>query len=429
MTAEATGTSQSTTIVNGQTSSSLTTEYTLTPVRSGSSTIGPITATVDGRSLASTPLHLEVSGSATSTGAPPAVAPSPGSARGPAFVTAEVDNKTPYVGQPIHYVLRFYHSGGAKLIGQAQYPTTTGFINKESLPPRSYEATVGGRAYRVEEAGITLLPTSAGSFEVGSTRLRCSMPIEGPPLRGAPGSASVGLALDQDLLGLLAGSDQKELSTPPVAVTVRSTPAEGRPDDFTGAVGHPLLQASLDRARARVGEAVSLELVLKGPDLDLVEAPPLPDMPGLRMAGSLSNSVTGERRFTVTLIPTQPGKLEVPAITMSVLSPSNNRYERLTTAPLTLKVDPGPAAVVTPEAEKPVPRQLWPKPTFWPTLALAVAFLALGKSSRRHGPTGRFLAVARRYNMPRRPSLLLRRKGRTQHHEVYVYHDHEHQKL
>ena len=365
--------SQNTEIVNGVLTSSLNLQYVLTPKQLGSFRIGPITAEVDGQTVSSQPLQLQVVES-------PDSAPLPQSAaQGPAFVSAEVDNKTPYVGQAVTYKLRFCHRPGVSLASQPRLPQTTGFISKPVQAEKSYTTADG---YEVNEVTFTLIPTAPGKLEVGSTRVSCHIPF-----------SSQGMQDESDLFHLLQGAGEQELVTEPIALQVQSTPAEGRPADFTGGIGRFTLQAELDSPSGKVGQPVGVELSVRGPEgLELVGAPTLPDLPGFRVLGVApvkGAESAGMRKFTATLVPTQAGRLEIPAISMSSFDPESRRYQSTATTPLSLEVAAAAAPVsqaepgLRPQHGDASPRSvdLLNTPIFWglqaiPLLLLGAAWLA-----------------------------------------------------
>lgn len=350
---------------NGDVSMSMTRTYVLSPKKVGKFAIGPIKANENGQTAQSEPLQVEVvqgvpsrtSQATSQTSTPPAVRqgglqpPPPGTrARGAAFVTAEVDNANPYVGQGITYILRFYHNEGVSG-GNLQYPDTTGFINEELPPQKRYRTMIDGRAYDVNELRVALFPTAEGTKEIGAAHLRCRV-IMLPRFPTMPG-------MDPDFDSMLAESVDRELVSDSVKVNVRPLPTEGQPEDFTGAVGHYVLDAHLDDEKdARVGQALNLELSIIGEgDVNLIQAPHLPPMADFKAYPAVASGdlikknykVTGTRKFTVVLVPNKAGRLEIPPVTMSYFDPADGKYHTLTTRSMEVAVAPGagPAAAST----------------------------------------------------------------------------------
>lgn len=366
------GRAQNVRIVNGDVSVSVTLTYLLTPRQAGTFPIGPVRVRAGGREAASAPLTVEVSKANAGTSPPPVTSrypsmppgfpalppgfpapPFPGGrmripamptatpepeGRGPAFVTAEVDTASPVVGQTVTYSLKFFRTPGVELTRQAQYPNTTGFLTEDLPPERTYTKVVEGRTYTVNEVRIAMVPTAEGHYEIGPAHLVCRVPF------------TFG---DDDFDSVLSTASEKELETTPIAIDVRPLP-EGRPADFTGGVGQFTLSASVDAvASARVGQAMNLEIAVKGNgNIKMVQAPRLPAMPGFRVsdpvastdAGARDGRVTGTRKFTVVLVPTKEGKLTVPPVTMAYYDPAAGAYKTLTTKSIPLAAAPGTLA-------------------------------------------------------------------------------------
>lgn len=366
----AAGRSQNVMVVNGTVSSSMSIHYILTPRQVGKYTIGPIQVDANGQTAQTSALSIEVvAGGAQARAPAPKPLPPPWPSvprayprrqgptpdlrgRGPAFVTASVDTKTPYVGQAITYTLRFYHSSGVTLRSN-EFPNTTGFINEDLPPEKTYTTVIDGRPYQVNEVRVALFPTVEGAYKIGPDRLICRIMMNFAPhvphVPHLPG-------FDDDDFGRVFGEvTERELKTDPIKVTVRPLPAEGRPDDFTGAVGNFVLDSHIDGAgRAKLGQALNLELTLTGEgNVNLIQALRLPPTPGFKTyppvtSGSLSKEdykVTGTRKFTFVLVPTKEGTLELPPISVSYFDPKGDgRYHTLTTKPMRIAVAPRPGS-------------------------------------------------------------------------------------
>ena len=360
--------SQQTVVENGVLASSLTLRYILTPKQAGTFPIGPITTEVDGQTVSTQPLQLQVLADSQALPAPAAAD------RGPAYVTAEVDNLHPYVGQAVTYKLRFFHTAGVTLAGQPQLPTTTGFLSQ----PAKAEKTYSAGAYEVNEVTFTLIPSSPGRLQIGSARVPCHLPLED----------------DSDVFNLLNNGGEQALTTDPISLEVQSPPSLGRPADFTGGIGRFTLQARLDSAPARVGQPLELEFSLAGKGLELVGAPQLPALADFRVLGveAARSSPEGTRKFTATLVPTRAGQLEIPAISMASFDPDSKQYVSTSSQPLTLEVAPAAAQPNTSSLENELrpqhpsaaaPSELMFSPRFWALQGVPLAILLAALSPRR----------------------------------------------
>ncbi len=325
-------------VVNGQMTVQIIFNYRLRPLKEGKVEIPSISVVLDGQTYRTVPIPIEVLPGGRPAAAPGAGAETPTALAGKnLFVEAGVDNKTPYLGQQITYIFRFYQATDAQLaLGRPDYqpPRFTNFWGQKVLSQPYYSAAVDGRDYLVTEVHTALFPANPG-------------PLTIPPAR---------LVIPGDLF-------QREivLQTNPVTVAVRPLPA-GAPPDFSGGVGVFKMQASLKPPQGKVNEPLTLRLDIEGPgNVEMLTEPPLPELPGWRVFNSQSTSsseaqgdiVYGRRRFERLIVPGQPGAFTIPAITLSYYDPQAEAYRSLKTDPIHVTIAPG-AAEPPPAASEPV---------------------------------------------------------------------------
>jgi hypothetical protein len=144
------GSSSQISIVNGAVSTQLIYSYRLQPYAPGDLVIDPIGVTLNGQTFTTEPITVQVTqGTGTPPSAPPSNATAPTSTefRGQRyFVEAEVDNPTPFIGEQVNYIFRFYEAFDA--FGQPQYeaPTFTGFWTENQTDQSQYQVQAGGQA-------------------------------------------------------------------------------------------------------------------------------------------------------------------------------------------------------------------------------------------------------------------------------------------
>jgi hypothetical protein len=339
------GTARNFSFVNGRMASATVYTFLLSPKREGSFTIPPI-GVLDGNiRVTSRPLTLTVG--PTAQGAPPGAALPPAQAP-PAtsrrsggnsdpravFLTASAEPATVYVGEQVTLTVRFYQ--GVRILERPDYraPAATGFW-VENLPgERTYYTQVEGRQYHVTELRTALFPTAAGELEIGPATVHCVLeqnPFQDP----------------FSLFGSFARGEPRAVESAPIKITARALPREGRPADWSGAVGKFTIAARLDPPQVKVGEATSLIVRLTGQgNIRSVGDPKLPDVPGLRTFDSGSTIEDqreggifgGVKQLNQVLVAEASGQYPIPAIEYPVFRPDLGRYELIRTQPLTLTV-------------------------------------------------------------------------------------------
>lgn len=175
----------------------------------------------------------------------------------------------------------------------------------------------------------------------------------------------------EDVFGRLAAESRHQLPVKPASVVVTTLPSEGRPDDFAGLIGTVTVTATLDRPRIAAGEGAQFELVVSGRQTELITRPTLALPAGLQAypKDDSGSPPSGERHFRWDLVPANAGEFTIPAIGWSWFDPASRSYRRAQSNPLTLTVVPGrarelvvsgTAVVPAPAPAKPVARAAEP---------------------------------------------------------------------
>ena len=323
---QATGRAHNVNVVNGEMTSSVSFNYAVIPRVAGKITIPPVSITIEGREYKSAPAGIEVS----------QVSPESGSREIPqAFVSAQVDNTRPYVGQQVIYIFKLYSR--TRFLSQPNLapPDFAGFI-AEGLPVRQVNATHDGVVYRVSEVRYALFPASPGQIEIGPAVLRVQIPE-------SDDNSPFGRFF-QTGRGII-------LSSNPVKLEVMPLPLAGKPAVFSGAVGSYRIESSVDHSEVKAGEPVTLSVIISG--LGMVKSLPEPDWPEIPNARRYEtvSSVTAEpagdkvgggKVFKMVLIPQSSGRIRIPPICMTVFNPQTKRYDVLRSQPLNISVKAAP---------------------------------------------------------------------------------------
>lgn len=317
--------------VNGVSSSRHSFTWILAPTRSGRLVIPSLTLVVEGSNYATAPQMVRVSDlPAAPAPGRPATSPSPGMADPEdVFVRAVVEPRDPFVGQPTLLSYRLYSKVEVAGVPQLQeVPPYPDFLARELEGPQKIRATlenVNGQEYRVYVIReMALLPTASGKKVL--PQVTFSVPLRSTSRQG------------RSFFFNLSSVAPVYRRTLPVEINVRPLPREGRPDDFSGAVGQFRMQVQADRETARTGEALGLVVNIQGVgNLKSARAPrlePLPDFtPYDPQEQSLDPTSRGPfataRRWEYILVPHIPGRQPLPAVSFSYFDPESRRYETL----------------------------------------------------------------------------------------------------
>jgi len=135
-------------------------------------------------------------------------------------------------------------------------------------------------------------------------------------------------------------------------LVVKALPDDGRPQDYTGAVGVLRASVRLDASTARVGDPLVLTMRVGGTgNVKLLPRPVLEvswasTVPGTeRVSVDTSGAfVRGYKEFDWILTPTQAGQVELPMLRYSYFDPYRGEYAYAETAPSALSVNDGTLA-------------------------------------------------------------------------------------
>ncbi|MCH7595183.1 MAG: BatD family protein [Planctomycetes bacterium] len=135
-----------------------------------------------------------------------------------------------------------------------------------------------------------------------------------------------------------------------VRVDVKGAPEDGRPDDFTGAIGRYALVVSAKPTRVVQGRPVTLTVEIRGTPVEGIAGPDLTRQAELVSRFDFTtDELTGDvernnvKVFRRAIFPKQQGEQTIPTLSWSYFDPTLERYTTLTSKPIALTVDP-PAA-------------------------------------------------------------------------------------
>jgi len=331
--------SQSFSWINGRSSYTKTYTYILQPKRTGILEIEPARAVIQGKEYFTEPVKITVDKSENPPPAATGPAPAPpreknATAEGKdIFLTLELTKTKPYVNEAVGGIYKLYIKQG---IDATNFQITTlpeykGFW-VEKLSDKfegPYMREINGVPYEVYNVSkIVLFPQQAGVLKIKPLKAKITK-----------------ITYRQEILGgffahTVEVPQIKELSSGVKIIRVKPLPEEGKPVDFSGAVGKFDLRLFMDKDSVKVGQSVSLRLKVNGRgNLGLIDLPDLQLPPDLEVfepeiKRNYKPTLYGfrgsiEKIFTV--IPQKSGKYIIPAVKFSYFDPETGKYHTLET--------------------------------------------------------------------------------------------------
>ncbi len=321
------GTSTSVQYINTQRSVSITHNYRLTPMNTGTFIIGPTRVRANGKTYSTRPITIAVKKSANSTG------------NKTAFVVTTLSSKKAYIGEQLVYTFRLFHRVDAKNLN-LNLPFDKTLFHKEELgEPKSYSQVINGLQYHVQELSLALFPLKKGHYEIPASTIDLDLlyPVTTRSSRDPFGQ----------FFGRRTRAEHKVLRAQPLPIEVHPLPA-GAPQGFEDIIGQFNISAKLGKNNLEVGDTTTLTVTVSGkgnvqdvrfaePDLLKGTFKIYPDKPEFHQTVQ-NNQFAGEKVFKFALVPLQAGTRTLPKFSLVFFDPEKAQYRVAQTTAISLNI-------------------------------------------------------------------------------------------
>lgn len=345
--------------INGETKSTVTYNFTLTPRQAGDFAIPPLVADVGGQQLSSPSLRLKV----LPPNSPPPAAVNSGSEV--AFMRLTLPEKEVCPGEVLAARLDVYLRDDVQNFGNFQLTGTpaNGFtVGKMAQSPKQ-RVQIGNRIYTDIPLSLALTTVKTGLVSVG--------PFTASAVVVLP---SANQARDSFPFGIFGGGEQKQVSLATDTLNVESLPLpiEGAPPNFNGAIGDYTMTVTAGPTNVAVGDPITVRVQISG--RGALDALTLPDQPAWRDFKTYPPTskvetgdplgLQGTKTFEQIVAPQSTDVHELPVFSFSFFNPDTKTYRTLRQPSVQLAVQssgttPAPmiAATKTPNPQPLPPQQ------------------------------------------------------------------------
>src|SRR5215468_2240682 len=375
-----TGTSRQFEIHNFSTSSSVTYNYTILPLRAGRFTIPPQTVLAGGKTLRTPELALNVAdapGQQTTTrpgrgnqGTQNRQSQS-GNAGDLVFAELIVPKKTAYVGEIVPVQIRMGFD--ARVHPRLTEPPDIngqGFTSQKLEQSSQNLETINGRPYEVVTFKTAIAAARAGKFEIGPVKAKAQVVV--PRRRNAPRSRSPFDLFDLDdpfsdpffsnPFAQFGERRDVQITSEPVSLEVKPLPPNA-PPSFSGAIGSFTMATDAKPKSVQVGDPITVTTTISGRgNFDRVNAPLLEDDRGWHKYPPSSKfkqddevGISGTKTFETVVSPNE-NKQSLPVLAFSYFDPAKEQYVTLHSEATAITVQGGataPAVVAQQPASSP----------------------------------------------------------------------------
>ena len=317
--------------VNGQSSISRNFLYTIYPSKVGHYEIPKLTTSISGKDYSSQPLAIDVTQEPLLNANNQPSGASATNISDKIFLVMSVPQSETYISQPIALTIKLYVNKLHVRDIQMKELKQDGFQKVDSLKARQYSQIISGVGYDVVEFMTTIYPLREGDLVLGPAKLGCSVLYPSDSSSEDPMMGSLFQSYD---------SRPMDVSSQPLNIKVLALPTEGKPQDFSGAVGQFQFAASVGPQEVNVGDPLTLKMSLSGQGN--IKAAELPQVKDDRFKTYDPQTKQDDTFKSVeqVIIPTTDQVKEVPALEFNYFDPQLKQYRTITQGPFPVVVKP-----------------------------------------------------------------------------------------
>ncbi len=332
--------SQSTSIVNGKMTRSVSYTYTyiLQAKSPGEFIISSATAKVGKKSFKSQPIKIEVvnGGQKASTQGATSGSVNSGANTGVVsnedlFVRVSVNRKEVYTGEHLTATIKIYSKVNLSGFEDVKFPSFDGFLKSdiETPPLRSLDReNVNGQIYATGVISrVVLFPQKSGTLMIDPVEIECLVQQR---------SSKASNSFFDDFFDSYK-TVRKSIKSPALKIKVKPLPP-GKPADFSGAVGSFKLSASVDKMEVKANDAVTLKVRISGNGNLKLIAPLKVDFPldfesyDPKISSNLKTDLSGSsgtKTFEYLMIPRFKGDYRISPLAFNYFDPATGKYKTL----------------------------------------------------------------------------------------------------
>ena len=327
--------------INGKRSYSKTYSYFLAPKSQGKFTINQATIEIEDQIYKTTPLSIVVTAAVSK--------PKDGNnadfiANENVHLIAEVSKSNPYLNEAITVVYKLFVSNDVSITRSWQEIDTPKFEDfwsqyiEDKGKQQIFETTYKGKPYRyVILRKAVLYPQKTGELTIEPLTLDIPIDVQGNT---------------RDIFGRRRMTRvNRIISAGKRTINVKALPMEGKPDNFSGAVGVFNFNVSTNKSSLDANEALELKIRVEGTgNLKLFNLPTLNLPSSLEVYepvrdNKVAVNIKGMNGFindTYTVIPQYKGSYPIRPITFSYFDTASKSYKTISSNEIIVQVENGP---------------------------------------------------------------------------------------
>ncbi len=335
--------------MNGQTSSTVTHNFQVTPRQAGEYTIPALTVAVNGQRFSTQPLKLRV----LKPNAPSPEAVTSGTQA--AFLRLQLPKTNVFLGEMIAGELQVYIRQGVRLVESPhlQDLPVDGLSVGKIGQGQQRQVRIGNSVYTVINAPVAFTVVKTGPLKIGPVTAALTALADSSNRRRNSIFEQLGME------DPFSSGERKQITVASETAHLQSLPLpqENVPPGFNGAIGSYSLNVSVGPTNVATGDPITVRVQITG--RGSLNALTLPEQnawkefktypPNVNTELSDQLGLQGTKTFEQIIVPQTTDIKELPAFSFSYFDPEVKAYRTLTQPAVALTVRPGgvtPAPVV-----------------------------------------------------------------------------------
>ncbi len=322
-------------VINGAYSVEESFNYAFIPLKEGKFTIPSVTFDVKGQSFTTEPILVEVaSAQKAAAGNDPNGTQQDIESRLKLLISLPKDSV--YVGEALPVTIRLYVNQLS--LQELSFPEITqeGFQIDAFADARQMNDVLEGVNWHVVEFTTNLYPTRSGELIIAPIIVRGNLVFKMNEQRDPTSGI-----FDDGFFSNFFTSYQKKpvtITSRPIKLKVLPMPTEGRPDDFSGAVGQYDLSLEASPLKVKAGDPITLHMTITGPGSLKAVNPPAFKADGFKVYDPQIKDEQGRKVIEQVVVPVDVSKKQIPAMRFTYFDTQANAYKTLERGPLAIEV-------------------------------------------------------------------------------------------
>ncbi len=325
-------------VINGVYSVEQSFNYVLIPLKKGSLTIPPVEVDVKGQKFTTEAVAVDVVTAVDETPSVNGGGDKVQDIESRLKVLMAVSKARVYAGEAVPLTIRLYVNQLS--LQELSFPEIThdGFRLESFSEPKQFQEAMDGINWQVIEFSTLLYPTRAGGIKISPAVLRGSLLFKAESSKDTSGGL-----FDDGFFGNFFTSYQKRpvtMTSNAVTLDALPLPEEGKPADFSGAVGEFEFTAEAAPLKVKAGDPVTLRMQLTGVGSMKAVTLPVFKADGFKVYDPQIKDEGARKSLEQVLIPTDVKLSAIPPVKFTYFDVKSGAYRMIERGPFPLQVAP-----------------------------------------------------------------------------------------